>query len=104
MQAVIAYLIGIALPLPGFLSSLGVSGVGVAGQRLFSLGWLLSFFVSLISYPLICKFWPTENQKLFREEGLTWEESSKTTIEGVYAGISPDGIIVDAEKVIKEEA
>ncbi|CAH0045324.1 unnamed protein product [Clonostachys solani] len=104
LQAVIAYLIGIALPLPGFLSSLGVSGVGVAGKRLFSLGWLLSFFVSFISYPLICKFWPTENQKLFREEGLAWEESSKTTIEGVDIGNSPDGIFPEVEKVIKEEA
>ncbi|KAK7229462.1 hypothetical protein V2G26_001632 [Clonostachys chloroleuca] len=102
LQAVIAYLIGIALPLPGFLSSLGVSGVGVAGQRLFSLGWLLSFSISLISYPLICRFWPTGNQRLFREEGLAWEESSKATIEGVDIRISLDGIIPDVEKTVKE--
>lgn len=79
-----------------------MSGVGVAGQRLFSLGWLLSFSISLISYPLICRFWPTGNQRLFREEGLAWEESSKATIEGVDIRISLDGIIPDVEKTVKE--
>lgn len=78
LQAIIAYLFGVALPFPGFVQSLGATGVSVGGQRLFDLGWLLSFFVSFVVYLVICKVWPTKNQVMIREEGIGWEQHSKT--------------------------
>lgn len=50
----------------------------MGGQRLFDLGWLLSFFVSFVVYLVICKVWPTKNQVMIREEGIGWEQHSKT--------------------------
>lgn len=86
LQALIAYCIGIALPFPGFAASLGASGVNVAGQRLFSLGWLLSFFTSLVAYPLICAVWPTKNQKMIRESGMAWEQAGNEFLTAEQAG------------------
>ncbi|KAJ9156488.1 Uracil permease-like protein [Pleurostoma richardsiae] len=90
LQALIAYCIGIALPFPGFVASLGASGVNEAGQHLFSMGWLLSFFTSLIIYPLICMVWPTANHKIIREQGMTWEQAGKEVLEGEEAGTVSD--------------
>lgn len=75
LQAIIAYIVGIALPFPGFVGSLGPQ-VSVAAQRLGDLGWLLSFCTSFVVYYLICLVWPTQNQKLIKEMQLGWEEVS----------------------------
>ncbi|KAJ5646240.1 allantoin [Penicillium lividum] len=80
IQAIIAYIVGIALPFPGFAVSLGASGLNQSATDMFDLGWLLSFFTSLILYPLICWVWPTENQKMIREQGLTFEHEAKTYV------------------------
>ena len=95
LQALIAYIVGIALPFPGFAASLGAKGVGSAGQKMFYLGWLLSFTVSLILYPLICKFWPTNNQKLIRERGLTWEENARAPLTGEDVVMGRPGVETD---------
>lgn len=81
LQALAAYICGLALPFPGFVSSLGAKGVNQAGKSLFYIAWLLSFCVSFVSYVAICRFWPTRNQKLIREDGLGWEESACKTLE-----------------------
>lgn len=57
--------------------SLGATGLNQSATDMFDLGWLLSFFTSLILYPLICWVWPTENQKIIREQGLAWEQQAK---------------------------
>jgi len=72
IQAVIAYLAGIALPFPGFVGTLGAS-VSMSATNLGRLGWLLSFSVSFVLYFAICKVWPTKNQKIIKEMGLSWE-------------------------------
>ncbi|KAK9413551.1 putative Allantoin permease [Seiridium unicorne] len=81
IQAVIAYLAGIALPFPGFAASLGASGVNQAGNDLFYLGWLLSFSTALVVYIVLCKLWPTKNQKLIRDRNMGWEEYASVQIE-----------------------
>lgn len=81
MQALIAYLCGIALPFPGFCASLGAQGVGQAGVDMFYIGWLLSFFTTLVVYVGLCKIWPTSNQRLIRERAMTWEELAQDPIE-----------------------
>lgn len=81
VQAVIAYLAGVAPPFPGFAASLGATGVNQAGNDLFYLGWLLSFSTSLVVYIGLCKIWPTKNQKLIQERGLVWEELAQLAIE-----------------------
>ncbi|KAM3081143.1 hypothetical protein ACMFMG_005098 [Clarireedia jacksonii] len=72
IQAVIAYLAGLALPFPGFVGTLGAS-VSTSAINLGRLGWLLSFSVSFVLYFAICKVWPTKNQKIIKEMGLGWE-------------------------------
>lgn len=84
VQAVVAYICGIALPFPGFVGSLGAN-VSNAGLNLGRLGWLLSFTVSFVVYFGICKIWPTSNQKMVKEMGLGWEEMSGDIIT------APDG-------------
>lgn len=72
IQGVIAYLCGIALPFPGFVGTLGAI-VSTGATDLGRLGWLISFTVSFVVYYAICKVWPTRNQRLIKEMGLTWE-------------------------------
>lgn len=38
------------------------------------LGWLLSYFVAFVVYYVVCKIFPTENQRIIKEMGLGWEE------------------------------
>lgn len=73
VQAIIAYVIGVALPFPGFVASLGAKGVSAGGSHLFSLGWILSFSISFVAYYAICLVWPTQNQRLIKANGLGWE-------------------------------
>jgi NCS1 family nucleobase:cation symporter-1 len=79
LQAVIAYLCGIIPPFPGFVGTLGPK-VSPAATNLGRLGWLLSFFVSFVVYYVICLVWPTQNQRIIREMGLSWEEQSNERI------------------------
>ncbi|ATZ58327.1 hypothetical protein BCIN_16g01430 [Botrytis cinerea B05.10] len=72
VQAMIAYICGVALPFPGFVGTLGAS-VSESATNLGRLGWLLSFSVSFVVYFALCKIWPTQNQKLIKEMGLGWE-------------------------------
>ncbi|RDW80003.1 uracil permease-like protein [Coleophoma cylindrospora] len=79
VQAVIAYLCGIALPFPGFVGTLGPS-VSASATELGRLGWLLSFTVSFLVYWAICTVWPTRNQTIIKEMGLKWEEASDAPV------------------------
>ena len=79
----IAYVVGVALPFPGFVQSLGATGVNAGGSRMFDLGWLLSFTISFVLYYAICLVWPTKNQITIREEGWGWEQcASMQTLAG----------------------
>ncbi|KAI1849768.1 hypothetical protein JX266_004717 [Neoarthrinium moseri] len=100
VQAVIAYLAGIALPFPGFAASLGATGVNQAGNDLFYMGWLLSFCTSFAAYTIICKFWPTRNQKLIREQGMAWEDSARLSLDGEEAA-TPQ-VAVDGDETKRE--
>jgi len=89
IQAVIAYVVGIALPFPGFVGSLGAP-VSTAALDMGQLGWMLSFFTSFVLYYLICLVWPTRNQCLVREMNLGWEEMVSEEI------VAMDGTIIKA--------
>lgn len=90
VQAIIAYLCGIALPFAGFLGTLGVP-VSVAAQDLGHLGWMLSFAIAFVVYYVICLVWPTRNQRLVKEMGLKWEEVSYSEI------IAADGTLITTD-------
>lgn len=94
IQALIAYICGIALPFPGFVGTLGPS-MSAPAMDLGHLGWLLSFTVSFSVYWAICMVWPTRNQALIKEMGLTWEEASTVPV------LAEDGteIIEEGDKV-----
>ncbi|KAI9737082.1 MAG: hypothetical protein M1834_000672 [Cirrosporium novae-zelandiae] len=95
IQAVIAYISGIALPFPGFVGTLGPT-VSKPAQDMGHLGWLLSFFTSFIIYYLICLVWPTGNQKLIKEMNITWEEESCKVI------VAEDGTEVREGSIAEE--
>ena len=91
LQAILAYIVGIALPFPGFCGTLGAH-VSTAATNLGHLGWLISFVTSFVIYYVLCLVWPTQNQKLVKEMGLKWEEVSYQDIVAV------DGTVITAEQ------
>lgn len=58
LQAVFAYIVGVALPFPGFVGTLGPK-VSAPAARLGDLGWILSFCVSFVVYYVVCRIFPT---------------------------------------------
>jgi len=112
LQAVLAYMVGIALPFPGFVGTLGPN-VSKPAQELGQLGWLLSFFSSFVVYYAICKVWPTKNQKLVKEMGLGWEEMSYRDIVAIDGTIITDRltghpeadvqVVQDEKKIMSED-
>lgn len=99
----IAYVVGVALPFPGFVASLGAKGVNAGGQELFDLGWLLSFFVSFILYYAICRVWPTKNQIMIRQEGLGWEQNAKMQMLAGTRPWSPEGRLEEDSEVVEKK-
>lgn len=91
LQAVIAYLCGIALPFPGFVGSLGAN-VSTAATNLGHLGWLLSFATSFIIYCAICQVWPTQNQKMVKQMSLAWEEMADRDIVALDGTAIPESL------------
>ena len=109
VQAVFAYVVGIAMPFPGFVGTLGPT-VSTTAYKLGQLGWMLSFVSSFVVYYLICLVFPTQNQKLIREMGLGWEEMSYKDIVAMDGTVItneqegyPDGKMMDPEKVFGAE-
>ncbi|KAK2035708.1 hypothetical protein LZ31DRAFT_601965 [Colletotrichum somersetense] len=98
LQAVIAYLVGIALPFPGFVANLGASGVGTADRKLYYLGWLLSFAVSFVVCIVICRFWPTENHRTVKAAGMGWEENIYDQTEGLDADNEQHTVVETPDK------
>lgn len=91
LQALTAYLVGIALPFAGFVGTLGPK-VSLSAQRLGELGWMLSFFSSFVVYYVLCRVWPTQNQKVIKEAELGWEEMSYKDI------VTSDGTVITDEQ------
>ncbi|KAF7596842.1 hypothetical protein BBP40_012442 [Aspergillus hancockii] len=73
LQAAAAYLIGIALPFPGFCGQLGAS-VSTAAAHIMDLAWILSFTTSFVLYFIICSIWPTRNIRYVKDKGYTFEQ------------------------------
>ena len=98
LQALIAYIAGIALPFPGFVGSLGAK-VSASATDLGHLGWMLSFVVSFVVYWALCTVWPTQNHKLIKEMELGWEQMER---EEIYA---EDGTLIreTGRAVVAEE-
>ncbi len=48
-RAFITYLCGIAVTLPGFVAAFGYN-ITIGAQKLYSIGWLLSVFISMVIY------------------------------------------------------
>lgn len=90
LQALFAYIVGIALPFPGFVGTLGPK-VSKSAHDLGELGWLLSFTTSFLVYYVVCRVWPTKNQRIVREMALGWEEISYREI------VAADGMIITDE-------
>lgn len=53
-RAIVAFVIGFVIPLPGFIGSFGSVQVSITATRLYNLGWELSFLSGALSYLLIC--------------------------------------------------
>lgn len=98
IQAVVAYIAGVAVPFPGFLGTLGAS-VSSTATNIGHLGWLLSFTISFLVYFCLCKVWPTNNQRLIQEMALGWEQlvNSNGVTEGIEDSACQGGV-GDAKK------
>jgi NCS1 family nucleobase:cation symporter-1 len=46
------------------------------------LGWLLSFWTSFVVYFILCKVWPTGNQRLIKEMEIGWEWMAGEELRG----------------------
>lgn len=73
LQALAAYVVGIALPFPGFCGVLGAS-VSTAASHIMDIAWVTSFVTSFVVYFAICWIWPTQNMKFVRERGYAFEQ------------------------------
>lgn len=112
VQAFIAYIAGIALPFPGFVGSLGPS-VSAAAVHIGDMGWLISYFTSMIVYIVLCLIWPNGNQRLnkaaspLRFEQMAFEQQELMDtgvglIEGETWGSEDGGSQMKAEEVREE--
>ncbi|KAE8352500.1 permease for cytosine/purines, uracil, thiamine, allantoin-domain-containing protein [Aspergillus coremiiformis] len=72
-QAMIAYIVGLALPFPGFCGTLGAR-VSASAAQMMDLAWILSFTVSFVLYMFICSVWPTRHMRMVKERGYTFEQ------------------------------
>ncbi|KAF5865547.1 hypothetical protein ETB97_003391 [Aspergillus alliaceus] len=73
LQAVAAYIVGIALPFPGFCGQLGAT-VSTAAAHMMNLAWILSFMTSFLLYIVICSIWPTRNMRYVKEKEYSFEQ------------------------------
>lgn len=58
LRGIFAFVAGFLLPFPGFCAVVGSFSISTGAQRLYNLGWLLSFFVGGLSYYLACLVFP----------------------------------------------
>lgn len=113
VQAYIAYLCAIALPFAGFCGKLGAT-VSKTAVHLYDIGWLMSFFVSMFVYSLLCALWRTQNQKAVKVFGLGWEQNVtgsdfdfsayKTDVRTIVDEDLLDKKIAVAEETVEVEA
>lgn len=95
IRAIVAFIIGFVVPLPGFIGSFGTVKVSVPATRLFYLGWLLSFLFGGLSYWAMCLVWKVPGQE-------DCQRPYEDMVDEVYA--LPDGhehegeLPVDGEK------
>ena len=104
IQALVAYLLGTLLPLPGFVGTLGAH-VPEWAIRIAYLGWLVAFFVSALAYFIICTFFPTDVQRTIKEKGLQWEQLSfddKQIIDGLFYSRRPRDLETEAGDIEKD--
>ena len=100
VQAVIAYLIGIALPFPGFCGELGAT-VSAGAAHIMDIGWLLAFTTSFVSYFVICTLWPTRSIRFVKEKGYRFEGLAPDS--GYYdSGCPRDEEVITDVPVLKE--
>lgn len=103
IQAVIAYLIGIALPFPGFCGELGAN-VSTAALHIMDLGWILSFVTAFVAYFLICQIWPTSNMRYVKENGYGFEQTASDMLSDSNEWDMPsDGVVVQDNVYVEKQ-
>jgi NCS1 family nucleobase:cation symporter-1 len=59
-RAFVAWVVAIALVIPGVSGSLNPGSIGTAAVRMYNMGFLLSTVVAALVYYLGCRIWPVE--------------------------------------------
>ncbi|OJJ50427.1 hypothetical protein ASPZODRAFT_59349 [Penicilliopsis zonata CBS 506.65] len=98
LQALAAYIVGIALPFPGFCGELGAS-VSAGATHLVDMGWILSFVTSFVVYYALCSVWPTQNQRYVREQGYAFEQVGNDLVESFEYDVATEDHTTKADKV-----
>lgn len=106
-RALIAFIIGVAPNLPGFINSINPSiDVGV-GKRPYTFAWILGFVITSLIYVLLSTIWkPTESsipRAILPDEVYDNDEGAAVTIEGKIVGEDDVEKGNGGEKTWKEE-
>ncbi|CAN6595244.1 allantoin permease [Trichomonascus vanleenenianus] len=95
-RSIAAFIVGFALPFPGFCATLAGKPINVAALRMYDLGWLLSITTGSLSYYLICLVCPVpQNDKSLGFEELI-EDPENATTEYYSTGVDSSD---DVEKI-----
>ncbi|KAL7421102.1 hypothetical protein Q5752_003986 [Cryptotrichosporon argae] len=99
VRAVLAFVAGFALPLPGFIGSFGTAVVSPAAARMFDLGWPLSFAVGGATYYAACRLFPVPGQQDCARPFEDMVDDDWVLPDGQarqYLGVARDGEAADA--------
>lgn len=96
-RAVVAWTIGIALPFPGFVATLGNFSVGVGPTRMWDIGYILSIVMSGLAYYFLSRVFPTATSTHSNQFEALAVEADFMELEGQAA----DVLTVDAESLVK---
>lgn len=58
LRMIVAWILGVVLPFPGFIASFGTTSIGGGANRMWNLGYLLSLTVSGVTYYILFLIFP----------------------------------------------
>lgn len=93
--SIIAFIVGFALPMPGFIGIFGTTTVSDEATHMFYLGWVLSFAAGAVSYWVTRTL--TARSELREYRYLKFEQLVPQSID---TGDAHDCLIIDGEVII----
>ncbi|KAM0817503.1 putative Uracil permease [Seiridium cardinale] len=89
LRMIVAWILGVVLPFPGFIASFGTTSVADAANRMWNLGYLLSLTVSGVVYYVLFLMFPDpkiDNSLAFEQQASQYDNPIEGDIEGIERG------------------